>query len=357
MERVFQNPETRNERKSQMSSMKQIQFHRFGPPSLVAQCEEAKKPSEPSSWEVIVEVDAFPINPADSAMMMGRYGFLNKPPSTIGMEGAGRIVEMGKSVNDLKIGDPVIILANNNWCQFRKVPATLVVKVPEDANLLQMSMLKVTGLTAWKLLNEVVPMKVGDFVIQNAPLSAVGRYVIQLAQVMGLRTINLVRRSDQLELVKQLGGTINLLDDDEVAPMVRKEIERSPLKLALDCVGGRSTEHLAQCLSESGKIVNYGMLSMEPCTISPEHLIFRNIELTGFWLSRVLNKMSAAERVLQISKLAQLSHEGKLIGPIDSQFSIQQIQEALGRADETGRNGKVIIRPQLDATALQRLPS
>ncbi|MCA9159558.1 MAG: alcohol dehydrogenase catalytic domain-containing protein, partial [Planctomycetales bacterium] len=166
--------------------MKQIVFHAFGPPSIVARCEEAGEPSSPSAWEVTVQVEAFPINPADSAMIRGQYGFLNQPPSGIGMEGAGRIIEVGKSVKDLRVGDPVILLANNNWCQRRTVPATLVVKVPEDADLNQMAMLKVTGLTAWKLLTEIIPLKSGDTIVQNAPLSAVGQCVIQIANILGI---------------------------------------------------------------------------------------------------------------------------------------------------------------------------
>ena len=325
--------------------MKHIFFHRYGPPALVAKCEETAKPTDPSAWEVIVQIDAFPINPADSAMIMGQYGFLNQPPTTIGMEGAGRIVEVGKSVKDLVIGDPVIILANNNWSQFRKVPATLVVKVPHEADMNQMSMLKVTGLTAWKLLNEIVTLKPGDTIIQNAPLSAVGQYVIQIANILGLKTINLVRRPEQIPQVQQLGGTLSFMDEDEVALHVREKIGKTPLRLALDCVGGQSTERLGQCLNEHGTVVNYGMLSLEPCVFSPEHLIFRNVSLVGFWLSRVLNKMSAADRSQQISQLATWACDGKLRGVIDSIFPIEKIEDALRRAEQSGRNGKVLVTP------------
>lgn len=329
--------------------MKHIFFHRYGAPSLVAQCEETAKPTDPSAWEVIVQVEAFPINPADSAMILGQYGFLYQPPTTIGMEAAGRIVEIGKSVKDLSIGDPVIILANNNWSQFRKVPATLVVKVPYEADMNQMSMLKVTGLTAWKLLNEIVTLKPGDTVIQNAPLSAVGQYVIQLANMLGLKTINLVRRSEQISEVARLGGTLCFLDEEDVATRVREQVGKTPLRLALDCVGGLSTERLGQCLNEHGTVVNYGMLSMERCVFSPEHLIFRNVGLVGFWLSRILNKMSAADRSHQISQLATWACEGKLTGAIDSTFSIEQIDEALRRSEQSGRQGKVIVRPNMQS--------
>jgi len=302
-------------------------------------------PTDPMAWEVIVQVEAFPINPADLAMILGQYGFLYQPPTAIGMEAAGRIVEIGRSVKDLNIGDPVIILANNNWSQFRKIPATLVVKVPPEADINQMAMLKVTGLTAWKLLNDIVTLKPGDTVIQNAPLSAVGRYVIQLANILGVKTINLVRRPEQFSEVKRLGGTLCFVDEIEVSMRVREQIGKTTLRLALDCVGGPSTERLGQCLNENGTVVNYGMLSLEPCVFSPEHLIFRNVRLVGFWLSRILNKMSAADRTHQISQLANLVCEGKLVGAIDSTFPIEEIESAFRRCEQSGRNGKVIVNP------------
>jgi trans-2-enoyl-CoA reductase len=336
--------------------MKHIFFHRYGAPSLVAQCVDTAKPSDPSAWEVIVQVEAFPINPADTAMILGQYGFLYQPPTTIGMEAAGRIVEIGKSVKDLSIGDPVIILANNNWSQFRKVPATLVVKVPHEADMNQMSMLKVTGLTAWNLLNAIVTLKPGDTVIQNAPLSSVGQYVIQLANMLGLKTINLVRRPEQISEVVRLGGTLCFTDEEDVAKQVREQIGKTPLRLALDCVGGLSTERLGQCLNEHGTVVNYGMLSMERCVFSPEHLIFRNVDLVGFWLSRILNKMSAADRSHQISQLATWACEGKLTSAIDSIFPIEQIDEALRRSEQSGRLGKVIVHPNMQPLTNPKAP-
>ncbi len=117
------------------------------------------------------------------------------------------------------------------------------------------------------------------------------------------------------------------------------------MRLALDCVGGQSTERLGKCLNEHGTVVNYGMLSLEPCVLSSEHLIFRNVNLVGFWLSRILNKMSAADRNQQVLQLADWVSEGKLKGTIDSTFSIEQISDAIRRSEQSGREGKVLLRP------------
>lgn len=329
--------------------MKQIVHDRYGPPSVVAKCIDIKELAPPSAWEVSVALDAFPINPADLAMIHGRYGILNKPPCTVGMEGAGTVTHIGKSVTTLSEGDRVILLANNNWCTHRNVPATLVVKVPSQLDPYQLCMLKVSGLSALHLLTKLEPQKPGSFVIQNAPLSAVGRYVIQLAKAFDLKTVNLVRRPEQIEEVTKLGGDVAVVEDDGVAEEVRKALGKSTVKLALDAVAGFSTSRLAQCLHDGGSIINYGMLSMVPCQVDSNDVIFRGIKLQGFWLSKILNKISAAERQEQLSTLVQFLEQGVLYGAIDSLFSIDDISNAIRRAEQEGRNGKVIVVPTIPA--------
>lgn len=132
--------------------MQHIVYEKFGPPAVVAKCVEAAEPGPPAAWEVLVKLDAFSINPADLAMLQGQYGILNSPPSTIGMEGVGTVLEVGQSVTRLEVGDRVILLGNNNWATHRRTPATLAVKVPRELDPIQLAMLKVSGLTAYWLL-------------------------------------------------------------------------------------------------------------------------------------------------------------------------------------------------------------
>ncbi len=85
---------------------------------------------------------------------------------------------------------------------------------------------------------------------------------------------------------------------------------------------------------------------MQPCHLDSNHVIFRGISLQGFWLSKVLNKISAVERHEQISTLVGLLERGLLHGAVDSLFGIDSINEAIRRAEQEGRNGKVIVVPQ-----------
>ncbi len=326
--------------------MKQIQISTFGPPSSVARCVETSSIGEPAAWEVVVLIEAFPINAADLAMISGRYGILPKLPSTIGMEAVGTVTQCGRSVKNVAAGDRVILMANNNWAEQRKVPASTVHKVPEDIDPLQLALLKVNPATAHLLLADFAQLVSGDWILQTAPLGSVGRSVIQLAQQRGLRTINIVRNILHKPEVLELGGDVVLEVGSDLSRRLRSAIGCNSLSLAVDAVGGSGTEGLADCLSDNGTVVTYGMLSGEPNRLTSEQVIFRNISLRGFWLSKVLNRLDLEGRTTLYNSLSELMQRGLLKLAIDSCYPIEAISDALRRAEQNQRNGKVVVTTQ-----------
>ena len=323
--------------------MLEIQLDRFGPPSVVAKCVNVPNVENPAAWEAIVKVDAFPINPADLAMLSGSYGILPNPPCSIGMEGAGTIVSCGESVEDLKPGDRVMIVANDNWSQYRKVPANLLHKVPDSMDSLTVATMKVNAATAYLLLTNFTKLKKNSWVIQNAPLSNVGRMVIQLAKGLGIRTVNLVRRESAISEVLELGGDLAFETNEEFSQKVRQELGRAKITLAFDAVGGASTEALASCCADKSKIITYGMLSAEPCQLRPERVVFQQMEHVGFWLSKLLNRFTHQQRSELYDQLAELMQTHNVEPKIDACFTMDQIGDAI-RMAEQGR-GKAVVFP------------
>ena len=323
--------------------MFQIRVERFGPPSVVAQCVRQPDEGSPSAWEVIVKIQAFPINPADLAMLSGRYGVLPKPPSGIGIEGAGVVIECGSSVQNVQPGDRVMVVANDNWTQLKKVPSSLVHKIRDEIDLVTAASLKVNFATAFLLLNDYVKLKPGAWIIQNAPMSNVGRLVIQMARSLKLKTVNLVRRPEAVDEVLEFGGDIAVEVSDETAQQVKEKIGKSKIKLGLDAVGGLSTGLIADCLTDKSKILTYGMLSNEPCQIHPSHLVFRQIEHQGFWLSKRLNRYTHEQRDQLYDQVSELVIEHEIEPKFDRSFTIQETAEAI-RYSEQGL-GKAIVFP------------
>jgi mitochondrial enoyl-[acyl-carrier protein] reductase / trans-2-enoyl-CoA reductase len=324
--------------------MKQVQFTAFGAPHEVAACVEVPDVGAPGADEVVIEVEAFPINPADLLTITGGYAVRPQLPATLGAECAGRIAAVGAKVRDLAVGDRVINLGRDNWCQRRKVPAAQALKVPAAADVLQLAMLKVNPATAFLMLRKYVDLQPGDWVIQDAANSGVGTNLIRLAQADGIRTVNVVRRESLTEPLSALGADVVVVDGPDLATRVRAATG-APIRLAIDAIGGAMVLRLADCLAEGGTVVNYGLLSGQPCQLGAHHTIFKGVTLTGFWLQKALTAMARPDLEELYAGLAARVADGTLHVAVEATYAIEEIKAALAHAEREGRSGKVLVLP------------
>lgn len=140
--------------------------------------------------------------------------------------------------------------------------------------------------TAYRMLKDFVNLKKGDTVVQNGANSAVGKQVIQICRILGVKSVNVVRKRDNLdELVKELKdlGADEVITQEELYGRKKKF---PGVKLALNCVGGRSSLFLTSLLDHGGCMVTYGGMSKQPVESPTGPLIFKDISLRGFWMSR-----------------------------------------------------------------------
>ncbi len=277
--------------------------------------------------------------------MPGKYASRPPLPARLGIEGVGTITAVGDGVNELALGDRVMSLGRTNWAEEIQVSSGAVVKVPKDADVQQLSMLKVNPATAMFMLERYVNLKPGDWVIQNAANSAVGRYIIQLARTKGVKTLNVVRRTELVGELRKIGADVVLLDGDDLAKRVRSEVGDANIPLAIDAVAGEGTLRLGGALSEGGTVVNYGLLSGKPCQLTPEMVVFQGITLTGFWLAKLLGTMKPEELQKLYVELASQITNGNLYTPVESAYRLDQLSDALKHAYQTERNGKVLLMP------------
>src|SRR5947207_15099350 len=172
--------------------MEPVPIDHFRPPGGVARCADVPDVGAPGAGEVVFEVLAFPINPADVSFCRGTYRLKPTLPATPGAECIGRVTAVGAGVSHVEPGDLVINLQRENWTQRRRVKGDDVIRVPAKLDLRQAAMLRINPPTALLLLTDIVTLKPGDWVIQNVANSAVGRIVIPLARARGVKTMNVV---------------------------------------------------------------------------------------------------------------------------------------------------------------------
>ena len=325
--------------------MKQVLIDRYGTPWDVARCADVPDVGEPAADEVVFDVLAFPINPADMWFCRGSYRLKPPLPATPGAECVGRVTAVGSAVKHVKKGDLVINLQRETWAQRRKVKGDDAIPLPAGIDLRQAAMVRINPPTAQLMLSDFVDLKPGDWVIQNVANSAVGRLLIVLARQRGLRTVNVVRRADLAGELKALGADIVVVDSSDLARQVGEATADARIMLGVEAIGGAATGRLADCIATDGTLVHYGSMSGEDPKVTRNNFIYRGVRLTGFMLGRFLSRRSAEEIRAIYADLGGQVMAGTLSAPVDTVYPIENIKDALAHADKGGRNGKILVSP------------
>jgi trans-2-enoyl-CoA reductase len=325
--------------------MKRVELSAYGAPEEVARCFEVPDVGEPEPDEVVFDVLAFPINPADISFCRGSYRLKPPLPATPGAECVGRVAAVGTNVTKVKRGDLVINMQRENWAQRRRVKAEDAIPIPAGLDLAQAAMLRINPATALLLLEDHAALKPGDWVIQDVANSAVGRHVIVLAKGRGVRTVNVVRRDDVTAELRDLGADVVLKDGPDLDEHARAATSGAPIRLGIDAVSGEACKRIGDCIAEGGVVVSYGSLSGQDPTMSRAAVNMRGVNLTGFNLGRGLAKRTPEQARAIYADLATKLRDGVLKAPIDAFYPIEEIRAALIRAQQGGRNGKVLVLP------------
>jgi NADPH:quinone reductase-like Zn-dependent oxidoreductase len=318
--------------------MKALQMTRFGAPEEVVELADVPEPAAPGPEEVLVASEYAPINHSEILKIVGRYPLLPTSfPAGVGNDGVARILSLGSGVRGLRPGDRVLIPAPHaSWRERLVVPAAQLFALPAGADPRQLSMLSINPPTAALLLSEFVSLNPGDWVLQNAGNSGVGRSVIALGRERGLRTVSLVRRAELVNELRALGADVVLVDGPDLRSRVAEATSDAPIRLAIDGVSGPSTAVLSGCLTPGGTVVLYSLSSGQSGAADGIDLIFRDIAIRGFWLYSPQYRDSP--KAVEAMKLcARLIAEGKLHFPIAAEYPLGAFREALRHALKGGK--------------------
>jgi NADPH:quinone reductase-like Zn-dependent oxidoreductase len=241
--------------------MRQLQLAAFGEPSEVIELNTVSEPVL-GQEDVLVSMEAAPINPSDFLLVRGIYGVRPALPFPLGAEGVGRVTRTGSKVDVALQGKRVLILPTyeqGTWADQVVVPVRNLVLMSDEADPLQLSMIGINPVTAYLLLNRYASLMPGDWIGQTAANAAMGQYIIALAKLAGVKTLNVVRREEAAQQVRQWGGDRVVLQGDNLHKDVEEALDGKKLSLVLDNVGGTPVGELAKSLKTGGSTVVYGI--------------------------------------------------------------------------------------------------
>jgi NADPH:quinone reductase-like Zn-dependent oxidoreductase len=256
-------------------------------------------------------------------------------PTALGAEGVGRVIAVGEGVDRSRIGTRVLVvptLEQATWRQQTVLDERNAVPVDLNGDPLQLAMLGINPITAYCLLHGYVKLAPGAWVAQTGASSATAGYVLALARRAGLHTLNVVRRAESVNRLLDAG-----------AQQASDAIGDASLELILDAVAGEPVAQLAPFLKIGGQIISYTARARQPLSIPVVDLIFRGLNVRGYWVNLWLERTPPDTVAQTYHELAALVAHGTLSAPVEATYKLANYREALAHAARGDRNGKVLF--------------
>jgi NADPH:quinone reductase len=320
-----------------------IRIHAHGGPEVLRWEEVAD--AAPGPGEVRVRQTAIGLNFIDVYERTGLYpGAL---PAGLGREAAGVVVEAGRGVRGLAVGDRVAYASNapGAYAQERVLAADRLVKVPEGVSdrLAAAAMLK--GLTAWFLLRRTRPVKRGDAVVVHAAAGGVGLILAQWARALGAQVIGVVGSERKAEVARAHGCHEVLLSGREpLAPRVRAFTGGAGAHVVYDSVGKDTFLDSLDALRPLGLMVSYGNASGPVPPVAPLELARRgSLFLTRPTLFHYIARRADLERGAR--ELFAVIGRGEVRIEIGQSYALQDAAEAHRDLEARRTVGSTVLIP------------
>ncbi len=297
--------------------------------------------------EVLVKMYAGSINPSDLMYVRGLYGIKKKLPAAGGFEGSGTIFAIGEKVSKVKIGDRVACAANyvgdGTWSEFMVTLEENCFPLIEKVTLEQGASFFVNPLTACGLTNIAIKEN-RTGLVQTAAASALGKMISRYAKRKNIPVINVVRKKEQVELLKSEGFEHVLNSEDEnFEKDLSRLAKKLDIRLAIDAVAGETGTKVLNSLPFNSKLVSYGALSEEPIQVNAGAMIFSKKQIEGFWLSYWIAETEPSEfSKIVIDAQENISTDFKT--EVQKIYSLDAGFEALDFYKNNMTKGKVLFK-------------
>jgi len=300
----------------------------------------------PGPGEVLVQMEYTPINPSDLSFLQGTYAEKPSYPVIPGIEGSGTVVAIGSGIlPKLRMGKRVSCTSTKGnggtWAEYMLTSAMHVIPIGK-LDFEQAAMLIVNPLTALSFI-DIAKANNHKAIVNNAAAGALGKMINRLAQNSGLPCINIVRNSQQVEILKSEGANYILNNTDTDFSSNFQEISNKlSATLVLDPIGGPQSGELLKLAPKEGILMLYANLSESQISIDSRILVQEDKQIQGFYLANYNSKKNL------LKALADTKRVQKLIGNelktnIQKKFPIENINEALELYKKQMSIGKVLI--------------
>jgi len=332
--------------------MRAVRFHEYGEGVDVFQVDEIDRP-EPRHDEVLVEISASSVNPADTYMVAGSYA----PPDlpwVPGIDFAGTVVEVGDrvgtpdaagQVNDFEVGDRVFgtgiaKYVPGGYQEYAAVPASRVAHLPGNMDLVTAGGVGCAAVTAWLCLVEFGNLGVSDQCLIHGGSGGVGHTAVQIADAAGAHVIATAAPKYQ-NRVSELGADVVLdYDRPDLAEAI-VEASGGGVDVILD---HRLDEYLdldAEVANMHAHVLGIGEAAMDPSVTISQSSAARLKDLSV----KFMKMFNTPDLQTPLERIAGMIERDEFTLEVAREYSFEDAGDAHRDTMEDSYFGKLVVTP------------
>ena len=324
--------------------MKAIRVHAFGGPDVL-RLEDVSDPV-PGSGEVVIDVRAAGINPADTYMRNGTYAIVPPLPYTPGGDAGGVVAAVGPGVAEFSVGDRVFVGTALSFdltgCYAEKVlrRASEVLPLPDGVSFAAAAAFGVSYTTAHYALFERGGARAGETVFIHGASGSVGTSAIQLARRAGLKVIGSAGSATGLALIAAEGAQL-AVDHTRAGYLdkVRDFTGGAGPDLVLEMLANVNLAADMDLVAKYGRIIVIG--NRGEITVNPRVAMMKELDIRGIAL---WNATPAQVKPMMQDIMAGVA-EGALRPVIGREMPLADAAAGHVAVLAPGAHGKIVLVP------------
>jgi len=342
--------------------MKAVLFHEHGGPEVL-KYEDAPDP-KPGRGDVLIEVKATSINHIDIFLRRGMPGVRVPLPKIAGCDAAGIIKEVGPDVSGLKPGDrvtinPGISCGHCEFCasgfgsqcttyamvgehidgayaQLLRVPAHIVLPIPDSLSFEEAAAAPLVFLTAWSMMVAKGDIRPGEDVLILGAGAGVGTAAIQIAKLVGCRVIATASTDEKLARAKQLGADILInYRKEEFDKRVRDITNKRGVDVVIDYIGADTWVQSLRSARKGGRVLTCGATTGFAPQTDLRHIFYRQVRVIG-------STMGSHKEFMDVMKCI---FRGQLKPIIDRVLPLSEARQGHELIEKREVFGKIVLTP------------
>jgi NADPH:quinone reductase-like Zn-dependent oxidoreductase len=291
---------------------------------------------------------AAPINPSDLGSLSGlSYSGKRQFPFTPGLEGSGTVVEAGEGfmprlLNGRRVACSAPLTGDGTWAEYMVTSAGSCVPLNRNVSMEQGAMLLVNPLSALAIF-EIAQRGKHRAMVSTAAASALGGMILRMGKRRGIPIIHVVRRQEQVDLIRGQGGEYILNSSDaDFTEQLRTMAHRLQATLLLDAIGGRMTKDLAEAAPYGSTILLYSRLSYEDSVLDARTALIKHLHFDGWFLPNWFREKNFFQALL-LSQQVQSLLGTDLQSPVHKRLPLSAAQQGLELYTRSMSAGKILL--------------